>query len=112
MSFSNKANAERLAAELKNKGYQAIVVSSEKMGNSGGNSGKNGNNNNIQALKIGDIVQIKQNCCVYGTNKKFASWVYNSKLYVRGISGDKVIISTQKTGAITGTVSIDNIIKI
>ena len=111
-SFSNKANAERLAAELKNKGYQAIVVSSEKMGNNGGNSGKNVNNNNIQALKIGDIVQIKQNCCVYGTNKKFASWVYNSKLYIRGISGDKVIISTQKTGAITGTVSIDNIIKI
>lgn len=35
---------------------------------------------------------------------KFSSWIYDSTLYVREISGDRVVISTQKTGDITGAV--------
>ena len=41
---------------------------------------------------------------IYGTNKKFASWVYKATLYVRAINGNKVTVSIYKTGAITGSV--------
>lgn len=41
---------------------------------------------------------------VYGTTRKFSSWVYSAKLYVRAISGDRISVSTLKSGAITGNV--------
>lgn len=41
---------------------------------------------------------------IYGTMSKFSSWVYSATLYVRGISADRVVVSTQKTGAVTGAV--------
>lgn len=62
-------------------------------------------------LKVGDVVKIKDGCKVYGQNYKFQSWVYDSKLYVREIRKDSVVISTQKTGAITGVVAKEDIIR-
>lgn len=55
-------------------------------------------------LAIGDRVKMDKAATVYGTLKKFHSWVYAVKLYVRGIDGNRVVISTQKTGAVTGAV--------
>ena len=57
-----------------------------------------------QELKIGDTVTLSANATVYGKTTRFASWVYKSTLYVRGISGNKITISTLKSGAITGSV--------
>ena len=52
----------------------------------------------------GDQVKMDEAATVYGTARKFSPWVYSAKLYVRGISGDRVTVSTLKSGAITGNV--------
>ena len=56
------------------------------------------------ALAVGDQVKMDKAATVYGTTRKFSSWVYSTKLYVRAISGDRVSVSTLKSGAITGNV--------
>ena len=49
---------------------------------------------------------------VYGKTTKFANWVYDTPLFVREIDGNRVVISTQATGAITGTVHLKHLTKI
>ena len=66
----------------------------------------------VKKLKIGDRVKIKSGSYIYGTKTKFASFIYSSTLYVRQIDGDKVVVSTQKTGAITGAVSKNDLTKV
>lgn len=56
------------------------------------------------SLAVGDRVQMNRAATVYGTMSKFSSWVYAMKLYVRGIDGDRIVVSTLKSGAITGAV--------
>ena len=60
--------------------------------------------------KVGDVVMLTPNATVYGKATKFSSWVYKSKLYVRDVDGSRVVVSTQKTGAITGTVFASDLI--
>ena len=55
-------------------------------------------------LHVGDTVKMDVNATVYGRTYRFASWVYNATLYVREISGDRIVVSTLRTGAITGAV--------
>ena len=57
-----------------------------------------------KTLSVGDKVKMASGATIYGTMSKFSSWVYSAMLYVRGISGDRVVVSTQKTGAVTGAV--------
>ncbi len=57
-------------------------------------------------FEIGDKVRLDSTAVVYGKSTRFAPFVYNSTLYVRDIQGDRVVISTQKTGAVTGAVNI------
>ena len=56
------------------------------------------------ALKCGDRVRMEKGAPVYGTDAQFAPFVYDSVLYVREISGDRVVVSTVKTGPVTGAV--------
>ena len=56
------------------------------------------------ALAAGDQVTMDKAATVYGTTRKFSSWVYSAKLYVRAIRGDRISVSTLKSGAITGNV--------
>lgn len=56
------------------------------------------------ALAVGDRVKMDKAATVYGTMRKFSAWVYSTKLYVRGIDGERVVVSTLKSGAITGAV--------
>lgn len=55
------------------------------------------------AFKNGNTVKLKSGA-KYTSGKSIPSWVFNSKLYVRGVNGDKITISTQSTGDITGVV--------
>ena len=54
--------------------------------------------------KVGDRVTMDKAATVYGTTRKFSSWVYGAKLYVREIDGSRVVVSTLKSGAVTGAV--------
>lgn len=56
---------------------------------------------------LGDIVRLKNAATVYCKPYRFSEWVYDRDLYVRAIKGDKVTISTQATGAVTGSVAAD-----
>lgn len=55
-------------------------------------------------LKVGDKVRLAGKSPQYGKSFLFASFVYKSVLYVREIRGDRVVISTVRTGAVTGAV--------
>lgn len=69
--------------------------------------------NTTVTFKDGDKVKLSSNAVVYGTTKKFASFVYKSTLYVRGNpNGNRVVISTLKTGAVTGAVDKKYLTKI
>ena len=101
-AYKNKANAEAQVAKLKKAGFDACITIQK--------------NDNVTVvkneLKVGDKVKLKSGAYIYGTKTKFASFIYNSTLYVRQIEGDKIVISTQKTGAITGAVNKDDLTKI
>lgn len=98
-AYNNKSYAEAQVKKLKAAGFDAVIIGNKE-------------NNTTDEIKVGDKVKIKSDAYIYGTNTKFASFVYTSTLYVRQINGSKVIISTQKTGAITGAVSKDDLIKL
>lgn len=63
-------------------------------------------------FKVGDAVSLLPGT-KYTNGKDVATWVYSKKLYIREFrkNNNEVIISTTKVGAITGVVSIDDIIK-
>lgn len=55
-------------------------------------------------FNVGDEVKLTTGA-KYTSGKSIPSWVFASKLYVREIQGDNIVISTLKTGAVTGVVS-------
>lgn len=55
------------------------------------------------ALSLGDKVKLTADAVYYGGGK-IPLWVRLCTLYVREITGDRVVISTKKTGAVTGAV--------
>jgi hypothetical protein len=54
-------------------------------------------------LKKGDAVKLVAGA-KYTNGTSIPSWLFRYKLYVREVNGDKIVISTQKTGAVTGVV--------
>lgn len=54
-------------------------------------------------LEVGDKVKLASGA-VYYDGKSIPLWVKASTLYVRDISGNRVVVSTQRSGAITGAV--------
>jgi len=66
----------------------------------------------VTALKKGDTVKMIKDAPVYGKSYKFSSWVYNCTLFVREIQDSRVVVSTQKTGAVTGAVDKAYLIKV
>ena len=56
------------------------------------------------AFKLGEEVKLVSGATYYN-GASIPGWVMNSKLYVRELQGDDIVISTQKTGAITGKVN-------
>lgn len=104
-AYSKKANADAMAAKLKAAGFDTYITTEQgKVVSSSGSA--------AASLAVGDKVKLASNAPVYGSSKKFSSWVYSSTLYVREISGNRVVISTQKTGAVTGAVDKKYLTKI
>lgn len=64
------------------------------------------------SLKLLDRVKLTEDATVYGKTQRYSSWVYAQKLYVREISGDRVVVSTLKEGAVTGPVHIKHLRKV
>lgn len=62
--------------------------------------------------KVGDKVKIVKNAPIYGKSFKFSSWVYNCTLFVREVQGSRIVVSTQKTGAVTGAVDKKYLVKV
>ena len=60
-------------------------------------------------FKLGDEVKLVKGA-KYVSGKSIPTWVFNKVLYVRAINGDKITISTLKSGAITGTVNCKDLI--
>ena len=60
-------------------------------------------------LKVGDVIKLVPGA-KYTTGKVIPNWVMKSKLYLRGFSGNNIIFSTLKSGAITGMTHKDNVI--
>ena len=65
-----------------------------------------------QELEEGDKVRMTKGAPVYGSSGQFSAWVYDTALYVREVSGSRVVVSTQKTGDITGAVDKKYLTKI
>ena len=61
-------------------------------------------------FNIGDKVKLIAGATYYN-GKSIPSWVFKKTLYVRKISGEKITVSYLKTGAVTGTVDKDDLIK-
>ncbi len=62
-------------------------------------------------VRTGDAVRLKDGAKVYGRDYGFSSWVYDRTLYVRSISGDRAAVSISRSGAVTGSVDINDIEK-
>ena len=101
-AFGVKANADAYLAKVKAAGFSAFLTTE---------GGETASVSSVE-LKVGDKVKLKPNACIYGTQKKFASFVYNTTLYVRHIYGKKIVVSTQQTGAVTGMVAKDDLTKL
>lgn len=96
-AYSKKENADNMAAKLKAAGFDTYITTEK--GEAVSSSGTA-----ADSLAVGDKVKLDANAPVYGGTSKFASWVYSSTLYLRELNGNRAVISTQKTGAVTGAV--------
>lgn len=94
-AFANRANAEAQEAKLKAAGFDTYITT---------NTGYPVGDAVEDTLAVGDMVKLQQGAPVWGKSYGFYKWVYEAILYVRDIDGNKVAISTNKTGAITGHV--------
>lgn len=103
-AYSQKANAEAMLAKVKAAGFTDAFITT--------NTSPTADATPAKALAIGDTVKLANGAPVYGKSTGFASWVYTSTLYVREIKGDRVVISTLKSGAITGAVDKKYLTKI
>lgn len=112
-AYSEKANAEKMVEKLKQAGFEAVIIENKKtVEKAADNSVEKVVEKPETIFKVGDKVKMASDATIYGSTKKFASWIYKSTLYVREVSGGRIVISTQKTGAITGAVDKKYISKV
>lgn len=102
-AYSVKENAEAQLAKVKAAGFDAFITTK---------AGTAVSAPVVESLKVGDKVKLQKGAPCYGKSTGFQSWVYDSTLYVREINGSRVVISTLKSGAVTGTVDKKYLTKI
>lgn len=106
-AYTKYENAEKQVAKLKAAGFTCFITTK-----SGTPASESANEPEEVVLENGDKVRMSKDATVYGTNNKFKDWVYDSTLYVRQVNGDRIVVSTQKTGAVTGATYKKYLIKI
>ena len=100
-AYSKKENAEKCLEKAKAAGFTDAFIKAETVPT----AEKTETPKEPEVvLAVGDKVKMAANAPVYGKTTKFSSWVYETLLYVREIKGSRVVVSTQKTGAVTGAV--------
>ena len=102
-AYSVKANAEAQLAKVKAAGFDAFITTK---------AGTAASTPVVESLNVGDKVRLQKDAPCYDESTGFASWVYDSALYVREIKGSRIVISTLKSGAITGAVDKKYLTKI
>ena len=109
-AFSNKANAEKLKAELNAKGYDAFITESDK---------KPAETTPEPAkpvtFAVGDKVKCNAGVKKYSNGQNMASWVPTALLYVRAVEskGEILLVSTEPTKkAYTGRVKASDVHKV
>lgn len=98
-AFKNYDYAHDLVENLKDAGFAAFITTK-----SGVPVTDDVDEPKEVVLNEGDLVKMQKDAPVYGKTTKFQSWVYNKVLFVRDISGDRIVVSTVATGPITGAV--------
>lgn len=68
-------------------------------------------NTRTAVFAVGERVRMANGAPIYGTNKKYASFVCGMVLYVRAVNGNKITVSTVQTGPVTGNVDKQYLIK-
>ena len=67
---------------------------------------KGNTNTPANQIKAGDMAKMLPDAKIYGTDKPFAAFVYNTLLYVRELTGSRAVVSTTPDGPVTGAVHI------
>lgn len=75
------------------------------------NNSSNSSSTISSSFSIGDRVKLVSGA-TYTSGQTIKSWVFDKVLYVREIQKENVVISTLKTGAVTGVVASKDLIKI
>lgn len=109
--------AEKTKGELEAAGYTVTIteqIQADKDASEKTEESETTKEEVVEATVIakGDRVKLSADAVVYGTSRRFAAFVYRKILYVREISGDRAVISTVPTGAVTGAVDKKYLIKI
>lgn len=104
-----KANADAQLAKLKAKGFVGAYI--EQTTDQTAAPVDPVKPTPAAPYKVGDRVKLTSDATVYGTTNRFQKWVYSSTLYVRGVSGDRIVISTIQTGAVTGAVHKKHLVR-
>ena len=102
-AYSVKENAEAQLVKVKAAGFDSFITTKESTVVSAPV---------VESLKVGDKVKLQKGAPCYGQSIGFASWIYDSTLYVREINGSRVVISIFKSGAVTGAVDKKYLTKI
>ena len=100
-AFTQKANAEALANELKADGYDAFIVESE------GKVEETAPEPPKPEIKVGSNVKVKQGAKTY-TGGKLASFVYTRVHVVKELDGDRAVITYK--GTVVCAIHKDNLI--
>lgn len=108
-AYSKYENAEAQVNKVKAAGFSCFITT--KSGTPVDEVPKKETPKEIPLKKL-DKVRLTKDATVYGKSETFQPWVYKATLYVREINGDRIVVSTQKTGAITGAVHKNHITKI
>lgn len=109
-AYAKYENAEKQVAKIKAAGFNCFITTK-----SGKPVDQDDTNTKVEVsteINEGDKVKLTKDATVYGTTGTFKPWVYNSTLYVREINGDRVVVSTVKTGPVTGAVHKKHLTKV
>ena len=101
-AYKEKKNARNMLARINEAGFEAFITTNGGQAVSATSVPKP----STATFVVGDKVKLKNDAIVYGTSNRFADFVYRSTLYVREISGSRVVISTVQSGAVTGAVDV------